>query len=122
MFAIIIPERCIYIKGSIFCSCNCSTDQCRPVLFANGNKADKTFNMLKLILIAIAVVAVSGVPVPEPEPAPEPAPAHGPVPPLVAPYPVVYTAPYVKVYPYHPVPLAYYNSYKWIHPGSAYVY
>lgn len=65
------------------------------------------------ILMAIAVVAATCAPAPEP--------AAGPLPPLLVHYPVIYTAPYAKVYPYHPYPL-YYNSYKWIHPGSAYTY
>ncbi|XP_011644597.1 uncharacterized protein LOC105431843 [Pogonomyrmex barbatus] len=67
---------------------------------------------LAILVMAVAVVAVTCAPMPEP----------GPLPPLLTPYPVIYTAPYVKVYPYHPVPLAYYNSYRWIHPGSAYGY
>jgi len=61
------------------------------------------------ILMAIAVIAVTCAPIPEPAP-------PGPLP-LLAPYPVIYTAPYVKVF--HPVPVAFY---KWIHPGSPYVY
>lgn len=69
--------------------------------------------------MAIAVVATTCTPMPGPAPAP----AGGPLPPpLFVHYPVLYTAPYAKVYPYHPVPLAYYNSYKWIQPGSAYTY
>ncbi|XP_018396571.1 PREDICTED: uncharacterized protein LOC108774857 [Cyphomyrmex costatus] len=79
--------------------------------------------MFKLVLMAIAVVAVTCAPMPEPAPAPGP----GPLPPLLAPYPVIYTAPYLKVYPYQPVPLAYYNGYyndyyNKFHPGSAYAY
>ncbi|XP_012529723.2 uncharacterized protein LOC105832932 [Monomorium pharaonis] len=103
-------------------SYNCSPDRCHPVCRSLTDKAAKTLNMFKLILMAIALVvaAVTGAPMPEPEPAPTPAPGPLP-PPLIAPYPVVYTAPYVKVYPYHPIPLAYYNSYKWI-PGSAYTF
>lgn len=69
--------------------------------------------------MAILVVAATCAPMPEPAPTPVPGPLP---PPLLAPYPVIYPAPYVKVYPYHPVPLAYYNSYKWLHPGSAYTY
>ncbi|KAG7190901.1 hypothetical protein KM043_006961 [Ampulex compressa] len=83
-----------------------------PVLpvFADG-KADKTFNMFKLLLlIAVTLVAVMCAP--------------APVPPLVATHPLVYPQSYVKVIPIHPgaVPLTYHHGYKWVHPGSVYLY
>ncbi|XP_035728333.1 uncharacterized protein LOC118444294 [Vespa mandarinia] len=83
-------------------------------------KADKTFNMFKLILLMLTIMLTSGVlsaPMPEPEP--------GPVPPLLGSHSLIYPQSYVKVIPaIHPptVPLAYHPGYKWIHPGSIYLY
>lgn len=70
--------------------------------------------MFKLILAIAMVVAVTWC-----APAPKPA-----LSPLLAPYPLVYASPYARVYPYYPaaVPVAYYNGYRWVHPGSLYVY
>ncbi|XP_076677264.1 uncharacterized protein LOC143373684 [Andrena cerasifolii] len=94
-----------------FCSGDSSIDL-RAFVFANG-KADKTFNMFKLILLlAVAMVAVSAAP--------------APVPPVIT-HPLVYPQPYVKILPVHPaaVPLSYshgYNGYNLVHPGSVYYY
>ncbi|XP_076174423.1 uncharacterized protein LOC143150207 [Ptiloglossa arizonensis] len=66
--------------------------------------------MFKLILLmAVAMVTVTCAP--------------APVPPVIA-SPLVYSQPYVKILPIHPpaVPLSYSHGYKWIHPGSIYVY
>ncbi|KAK2588580.1 hypothetical protein KPH14_006354 [Odynerus spinipes] len=75
--------------------------------------------MFKLILpiLVLTVMGVSSAPAPGPEPAP--------VPPFLPSHSLVYPQSYVKVIPaVHPgsVPLAYHPGYKWIHPGSVYLY
>ncbi|XP_076382698.1 uncharacterized protein LOC143260592 [Megalopta genalis] len=101
----------VYIKSSISVAATAVSICDRPFVFANG-KADKTFNMFKLIvLLAVALVAVSAEP--------------APVPPLIS-HPLVYSQPYVKVLPLHTAtyPLSYSNGYgyKWFYPGSSYLY
>ncbi|KAI4484138.1 hypothetical protein M0804_007594 [Polistes exclamans] len=76
--------------------------------------------MFKLILLISTIMVMSGV-MSAPAPGPEPA----PVPPLLPSHSLVYPQSYVKVIPaVHPpaLPLAYHPSYKWIHPGSVYLY
>lgn len=70
-------------------------------------------NYSSQILTIAMVVAVTWC-------APTPKPALSPV----LAYPLVYPSAYARVYPYYAaaVPLAYYNGYRWIHPGSFYVY
>ncbi|XP_076301417.1 uncharacterized protein LOC143219287 [Lasioglossum baleicum] len=103
--------RTVYIKSSISVAATAVSICVRPFVFANG-KADKTFNMFKLIvLLVVAMMAVSAEP--------------APVPPVIS-HPLVYSQPYVKVLPLHSAtyPLSYSHGYgygyKLLHPSYYY--
>ncbi|XP_076547206.1 uncharacterized protein LOC143305860 [Osmia lignaria lignaria] len=66
--------------------------------------------MFKLmIILAVAILAISAAP--------------APIPPVIS-HPLIYPESYVKVLPLHPatLPLSYHHGYKWLHPGSVYLY